>query len=171
MNKYIIGSTLLGLSNNRDNDYLYLVDSEEEYNTVRFENGEDKHIRTTAEIIKCMNFETDVNIWRKLINYQLDKEIIGQNFPIEYHILNHKEEAKNLLKSIVKNKDMNFNKNITSGNNCCTKDIYHIAYNLFILQNNSPIITDDQKAIIQQIHDIQMPISYLDELATAINLL
>ena len=36
--------------------------------------------------------------------------------------------------------------------------------NIFILKNNSPIITVEQKAVIQKIHDCQMPIDYLDEL-------
>ena len=63
----------------------------------------------------------------------------------------------------------NFNKRITTNNGHCSKIIYHIAYNLFILENNSPIITDTQKAIIQRIHDRLMPVEYIDELEKRIN--
>jgi hypothetical protein len=51
----------------------------------------------------------------------------------------------------------------------CSKLIYHFAYNLFILQNNSVYLTPEQKEIIQKIHDCQMPIEYLDELERMLN--
>ena len=61
-------------------------------------------------------------------------------------------------------KKYKFDKEKYSQNNCCDKKIYHIAYNMFILQNNSPILTNEQKEIVQKIHDKEMPIEYLDEM-------
>ena len=66
---------------------------------------------------------------------------------------------------------MNFNPIIIVNKNCCSKLVYHIAYNLFIVQNNSPIITEEQKAIVQKLHDGEMPISYIDKLRAMIKAL
>lgn len=172
MQRYLIGSKLLGLTNNRDIDYLYLdLDGTSEQEVIIQEDGIEKHVRTLDQLQKSLNFEVNNDMWL-LYNYQLDREIVGSDFPIEYHILDHKENVKKLLKKIVKNKYCNFNKRITTGpNKSCSKIIYHVAYNLFILENNSPIITDEQKQIIQQLHDGNMPITYLDELVTKISVL
>ena len=163
MNKYLIGSKLLGLTNEKDSDYVVITNE----NKKVFENGEDIFYLTEEQLLKNLNFNVR-NSFILAVNYQYDRAIIGSEFPIEYHILDHRTELINFLKKVVKNRDLNFNKRITCKNNCCSRLIYHIAYNLFILENNSPIITEEQKAIIQDIHDIKMPIEYLDELATRI---
>lgn len=51
------------------------------------------------------------------------------------------------------------------------KNIYHIAYNLFILLNNSVTLTEEQMNIVQKIHDCEMPIQYLQELRQLYSLL
>jgi hypothetical protein len=66
-----------------------------------------------------------------------------------------------LLNYIVEKKKLNFNKDI---GNYCYNQLYHFAYNLFILQNNSVELTPEQFEIVQKIHDEKMPISYLDEM-------
>lgn len=158
MEKYLIGSKLLGLSN-KDTDYIVITNENKKVS----ENGEDIFCLTKEQLLKNLNFNVK-NSFVLTGNYQYDRAIIGSEFPIEYHILEHKKDLIELLKRIVNKRLCNFNKRITQGNKCCCKMIYHIAYNLFILENNSPIITQEQKAIIQDIHDIKMPIEYLDEL-------
>jgi hypothetical protein len=167
MARYLIGSKLIGLSN-RDNDYI-VVDTEFEHKRA-VENGEDILYQNIEVTNKILNFDEENPKYRRLwlYNYQYDKDIIGQNFPIEYHLLEHKDKLISLLKRTVEKKLYNFNKRVTVNKSYCTQIIYHIAYNTFIIQNNSPIITNEQKAIIQKIHDIQMPIEYLDELAQII---
>lgn len=163
--KYLIGSKLLGLSNNKDNDYL-IISNDIEYKRM-YENGEDILYRSEDHIRNHLAFNCKIKKWEDwnyIVNYQLDQQIIGQNFPIEYHILDYRNELLIFLNKIVEKKMLNFNKCITTKNKCCTPIIYHFAYNLFILENNSPIITADQKIIIQKIHDGLMPIDYLDVL-------
>lgn len=163
MKKYLVGSNLLGLSKTRDVDYLIIGTKPSDY----IYNEEDIRFREENELLGCMKFENNSFGW--IYNYQLDRQI-NSDFALyySYNLLDYRTQLINKLKKVVNKKLFNFNKIITQGNNCCCKVIYHIAYNLFILENNSPIITEEQKAIIQDIHDIKMPIEYLDELATRI---
>lgn len=165
MAKYKIGSNILHLNNCKDVDYL-VIDDTKEYIRV-YENGEDIVYSSTENILKRMKFKTKNPL--VLFNYQMDFDIIGQDFPIEYHILDYRQELIEQLKRTVKNKQFNFNKRIRVNKLYCSKSIYHIAYNIFILQNNSPIITEKQKAIVQKIHDGLMPIEYIDVLENMLN--
>lgn len=169
MVKYLIGSKLLNL--NRAKSANYLVLSTEQDHTYDCIGGCLVCLRSHNDIEKFTKFNVEFNrqnIEKLIFNYQLDSSIIGQNFPIEYHLLDYKNKVIEMLKTIVDNRYLNFNKKVKIKGEYCSKKIYHVAYNTFIIQNNSPIITDEQRAIIQKIHDIQMPIEYLDELAQII---
>ncbi len=164
MKKYIIGSKALGLNNNKDIDYL-VINDELDYKRL-YENGEDIVYRSKEHIDTYMNYQVDFksNPYMHLINYQLDQNIISSDFPLKYNVLNKRKELIKLLNYIVDNKLLNFSEKITSKNKCCTSVIYHVAYNMFILKNNSSVLTNAQKSVIQKIHDCQMPIEYLKEL-------
>lgn len=166
--KYLIGSKLLELINNHDTDYLLVVESEDSSLYKReYVNGEDVVTRSTANIERQMNFELPFSVrtigWY-IINYQLDFDIIKQDFPFVYHILDKRAKYIEMLNWIVDNKALNFNKELNINNWHCSKMLYHVAYLTSILENNSVVITDEQKAIVQKIHDRQMPIAYLDVL-------
>ena len=165
MNKFLVGSCLLGLANVKDTDYMVI---EDERKFAEFKDGIDYRYRTLENVKETLAFKGNDD--RKLFNYQLDKTInkeFGEILP--YNLLDYKSELISYLKDIVKYKRFNFDKRVTSNNGHCTKIIYHIAYNLFIVENNSPIITAKQKAIIQKIHDRLMPIDYLDTLKEKID--
>lgn len=168
MDKYLVGSYLLGLSNQKDNDYLVIGEKPKDISL--FNADEDIRFRKEEELKGCLRFENNSFGW--IYNYQLD-QVINPSFATyySYNILDYKDKLKERLKNVVKNKSYNFNKILTQGDGCCSKIIYHIAYNTFILENNNPIITAEQKAIIQDIHDLKKPIAYLDELAAKINAL
>lgn len=169
MIKYKVGSVALGLNNTKDIDYVVISNKTQKISVMNNDGiYEDLWCFTLEDLYKNLQFKS-CDIFTLLSNYEYDIEIIDSSFPIKYHILNYKEQLIKLLKEIVNNKSFNFDKRITQGNKCCSKMIYHIAYNLFILENNSPIITDEQKAIIQKIHDRLMPIEYIDELTEKIN--
>ena len=166
--KYLIGSKLLGLSNAKDTDYM-VISNEYDYKRI-YENGEDVMHISEDHMLKCMNFNYDFKECAHflILNYQYDADIIGQNFPIDYHLLDHRSKVIKLLKNIITNKLLNMNKRVSVKGEFCSKYMYHIAYNVFILQNNSPIITPEQKEIIQKLHDRTMPISFRDELINMI---
>lgn len=162
MKKYKIGSRILHLDNCKDIDYIVLSDEFPDYTRKKID-GEDILYLHQDTLSSRLTFKK-YDLYNTLFNYQYDRDIIGQEFPIEYHILDYRQELIKYLKDVVKRKLFNFNKQITLNKLYCSKRIYHIAYNIFILQNNSPIITEEQKAIVQQIHDGLMPIEYLDVL-------
>lgn len=161
MYKFLVGSQLLGLTNAKDIDYYVILDEGE---TLNRESGVDYHVVDWSKRLKVLTFQ-DTNPNYCIFCYQHDKQI-NPSFAefFEYNLLDYKKELIDLIDNIIKNKLLNFNNKITTTNNCCCKIIYHIAYNIFILENNSPIITAEQKEIIQQIHDRVMPIEYLDTL-------
>ena len=168
--KYLVGSTMLGLSNNRDKDYLVITDEYGDYKSVR--NGEEDIICISYDtLVNRMEFKSDykTNAYFLILNYQFDKDIIGQDFPIEYHILDYKKELIQLLKTIVEYKLLNLNKRVSIKGGLCSKWLYHIAYNVFIIQNNSTVLTSEQKETIQKIHDKEMLISFRDELIKMIS--
>lgn len=169
--RYLIGARLLNLNTDGDLDYL-IISNEHDYKRI-YEGDTDLLYVSEKHLNEVMNFNKDLREYAHImvLNYQLDADIIGQNFPIEYHLLDHKIELIKLLKNVVKYKLLNMHENMSINNGMCPKGIYHIAYNVFILQNNSPFITPEQKEIIQKIHDKQMPTSFRKELINIINLL
>lgn len=159
--KYLIGSKVLGLKNARDIDYV-TIDNKVIYKKV-FEKDYDVIYISKEYLTNSFAFKS--KDWFCLLsNYQYDKNIIQKDFPIKYSILDYRNELITFLKYVVKNKLFNFNKKITINRKYCSKLIYHIAYNTFILQNNSTKLTIEQINKVQLLHDCKMPISYIDEL-------
>lgn len=170
--KYLVGSKLLAISNTHDTDFVCIVDKfdKDEYNIAK-ENNEHIIFYEKELLVSILDFALPFNrqtVYKYLYSYQLDKDIIGQDFPYEHSVLKKRDRYIELLKWVVETGSCNFahHERLNGGN--CSKIIYHIAYIVFILQNNSVEITSEQKAIVQKIHDKQMSQSYLDELARII---
>lgn len=175
MEKYLIGSCLLGLRDPKDADYVVLTEGDNADSCVhKYENGEDCFYKTKANLDSYMNFErkfTHETVPTYIVSYQYDAEIIGQDFPVKYNVSAQRSKYVELLKWIVANKALNFDKSVLACINDgtkLTKNLYHVAYLLFILQNNTVALTNKQKQTVQQIHDGAMPVDYLDELERAI---
>ena len=158
---YLIGSKLLGLSNYKDTDYLKIVDGENvKYKTYTneieiFHNSMDR----LNNILK-FKFKDWNDIKYQMFNYQYDTNLrtkFGHNdLPFEYNLLDYKKELQEFLDYVKENKLWNYDTKIHGKNNHISIIIYHIAYNKFILKNNSTILTLEQQEIIQKIHDKQM---------------
>lgn len=159
--KYLVGSKLLGLSNAKDTDYVVLVKKNGVYKRV-IEDGADVLYISEEYVKQIMSFT--FNSYTYSINaFNYDANIIGQDFPIEYHILDYKKELKALLQYIAKNNLFNFNDKI-SVDGSMSPNLYRVYYNYCILENNSVFLTAIQKENVQKIHDKEMPISFLNEL-------
>lgn len=169
--KFLVGSKLLNLDNNRDIDYVIIADRDEwGLHKLPF----DYHVWPEQDMLDVFNFDIPDNVDYKrlkkmLVAYQYDYRIIKQDFPWHFDILLIREKVKDFLKFVVEAQECNFSRNICAIKKRCSKIIYHFAYNLFILQNNSIHLTREQKEIVQKIHDCQMPIEYLDELERMLN--
>lgn len=152
---YKIGSAILKLDNPKDEDYLDITNNEEKPYYRELIDGKDVVHRSQSNIIKFLNYEVDfiANAPLLLYNYQLDRELIGAEFPIEFHLLDHRAEVEKLLEVIKQYKLMNYDQEIYGEGNTCTKRVYHIAATKCFLKNNAMTLTAEQKAIIQKIHD------------------
>lgn len=159
--KYLVGSKLLGLSNTKDTDYVVLVKENGVYKRV-IEDGADVLYISEEYVKQIMSF-TFKSYTYSINAFNYDANIIGQDFPIEYHILDYKKELKALLQYIAKNNLLNFSNKITI-NGYMSPNLYRVYYNYCILENNSVLLTAIQKETVQKIHDNEMPISFLDEL-------
>lgn len=167
--KYIIGSTLLGLNTSTSDKDVLNISNDSSY-TLLYNNGIDYHNRSVENIKYYMTFPNENDLIIQLYNYQLDIDIIKQDFPIIYHILDYKEKLKRLLNLFIIQEFSVFGKvskgvySRTMNRYVLPKIFYHIAYNLFILENNSVKLTDEQLKIVQKIHDKEMPVDYGEEL-------
>ena len=106
--RYLIGSALLGLSNKHDTDYM-IISEKHQYKRVWIEEEEEDVLcRSEEHIRKGMSFDLDYKNYLTLVaNYQLDKEIIQQDFPIEYSILDYKDKLIDFLKYLDSNNLLN----------------------------------------------------------------
>lgn len=156
--KILIGSKAVGLINNKDYDYLYVDEPRPE----KKQEGVDCFEITSEELKTQMNFKSKGKIMM-FKNFVFDKAI-NPNSPFDdYHILDYKQQLYDLIKETIEKNTYGLSGKLTFRGNIL-KQVYRVAYNIFILKNNSPIITEEQKTIVQKIHDCEMPISYLDEL-------
>lgn len=155
---YKIGSNLLGLDNTKDNDTLYVCD--EIIGFRKFESKNDTCYRSIEEVKRTLKFDGILSN-NKLFNYQLSKQL-QPDFFIDYDLLDYRSELIAFLKNISKKGKFRFSTDYDD--EYCYKWIYHIAYNVFILENNSFDLTEEQKEIIQKIHDGEMPSSYITTL-------
>lgn len=160
--KYIIGSKLLNLDNTRDVDYLILTNNKNEYSKTITTDGEICYMSMDV-LNNNLSFRNKHNIYQ-VFNYQYDYRIIKQNFPIKYDILSYRKDLYDFIDWCIKKQHLCFNTTFRVNKYYCSKFIYHIAYNIFILKNNDILLTSDQQNIIQKIHDNKMPIEYLYEL-------
>lgn len=169
MKKYRVGSSILHLTNCKDVDYVILSDEYGKYKRIYNKETKEDLIYIEESYLQSILSFKEYNKMLLIYNYQYDRELIGNDFPIEYHLLDYKEELKKYIFVVVDYQLFNFNKMITYGENkCCSPLIYHIAYNVFILKNNSPILTSEQLSIVQKLHDGVMPIEYIDTLTNIV---
>lgn len=161
MKTYLIGSKLLGLANNHDVDKIAIVEKDSGRRVI---DGEDVFCKLKSELDARLNFAeefTQSSCRLYTYNYQYDADIIGQDFPLIYHILDKRDKYVELLNWIVDNRACNFIHTDRFNHGNCSKAIYHVAYLTFIMENNSVKLTAEQKAVVQQIHDLKMPYTYL----------
>lgn len=166
MDKYLVGSNLLGLTKNKDTDYVVLDSTIEKIGKRKIDNGVECFYYSPNYLTQLMHFELpyDREILKYMWIYQYDIDIIGQDFPIVWHILDYKDKVKEFLNWVVDNKALNFTKDIYFNDYKMSKLLYHITYMTYILKNNSVQLTKEQKENIQKIHDYEMPLEFLDTL-------
>lgn len=166
MLKYLFGSKMLGLSNNRDEDWLL------------FDNVDTKTARKTG--CKSISFyQTLINFFIAGKNihadpynaqymYQLSNGFIDdEEYPFkDFNILNHKEAWKEWLKAYINDKQTD---TCATKTDILPKQFYHLLYQYYMIVENTHWISETAKSQVQKIHDLEVSSSYFYELRDLIN--
>jgi hypothetical protein len=167
--KYLFGSKMLKLENPRDEDWITFVDAPR--NAKLPDDGEHKHrkefeMRRIDSFVQGKNEPTDS--YKALIFYQLssgfeqDPDYIFGFF----NILEHKKVWADHLKNYM-NQESTEKFAHTYDN--LHKKFYHILYQYYMITEDTHFISDEARANVQKIHDLEMPASYFYELKEMIN--
>lgn len=164
--KYLYGSKMLKLNNNRDEDWL----------TFTEENAK------TAREMGCMSipfYKTlinhfiggnyiDVDPFKALFLFQLSAPFINENnYPFnDFNILEHKDVWVRWLKAYVNAEDT---EEWATTKDVLPKQFYHALYQYHMIIEDTHFISDEAKVDVQKIHDYEMPSSYFYELRDKIN--
>lgn len=165
-NKYLFGSKMLKLDNNRDEDWLTFVntkptlDMEKGYRSISF-------FKTIiSNFVSGRNVPSDVH--KACYFYQLSREFQNDaDYPFnDFSVLEHKAVWIEHLKNYM-NLDSTEQNAIKS--DILPKKFYHILYQYNMIIEDTVWISDEAKVNVQKIHDLEMPSSYFYELKGLIN--
>lgn len=166
--KYLFGSKMLKLDNPRDEDWIAFVDTprnepldkDEHQHRINFE------MRRIRSFIQGQNEPTDS--YKALIFYQLssgfqedDDYIFGF-----FDILKHKKVWADHLKNYM---SLESTEKFAHTYENLHKKFYHILYQYYMITEDTHFISDEARAKVQKIHDLEMPNSYFYELRDLIN--
>ena len=166
--QYLFGSKMLKLDNPRDEDWIAFVDTprnepldkDEHQHRINFE------MRRIRSFIQGQNEPTDS--YKALIFYQLssgfqeDPDYIFGFFDILKHKKVWADHLKNYMSLESTEKFAHTYENLH-------KKFYHILYQYYMITEDTHFISDEAKAKVQKIHDLEMPNSYFYELRELIN--
>ena len=164
--KCLFGSKMLQLNNCRDEDWLIFIDKrgkeikDNKYRSISF--------YTTILNHFMMGKNAPDDRFKALFVYQLSAPFMNdENYPFNFfNILNYKQVWITQLKAYI-----NLEKTETWATKIETlpKWFYHILYQYYMITENTHFISDEAKAEVQKIHDLEMPSSYFYELRDLIN--
>ena len=153
--KYLVGSQMLKLANFRDSDLIELGDYSKAFIVKALPNFIAKNI--------CPG---DAFFGRHLFQYSNEFHIGHKEYPYkDFNIFDYKETWISCLKSYIAFLDLNLNKNTTH----LPKHLWNALYQYYMIKENTHWISEEAKAEVQKIHDLEMPTSYFEELKALIN--
>lgn len=100
------------------------------------------------------------------LNLMRDKSFIGDVYG-SFDFFGNRGKVKALLNDTMARQDCNFNL-IPWNGGYCSRSLYPVALNLFALQNGRMMFTEEQLVAALKIKKMEMPISYVKELARMI---
>ena len=164
--KYLVGSKLLKLTNNRDEDWITFV---AEDSSVARKTG--KHsISFYQTLIKLFSSGKNIKAdpFKALYIYQLSNGfILEEDYPFkEFNILEHKKAWIDWLKAYTNAKS---SEDWATKTEVLPKQFYHLLYQYYMIKENTHWISEEAKAEVQKIHDLEVPSSYFYELQGLIN--
>lgn len=166
MLKYLFGSKMLKLDNNRDEDWLtFTTENAKIANTMGYRSIP-FHQTLIDFFVRGKNIKPDpFNAWYL---YQLSTGFIDDaKYPFgDFNILEHIKVWKEWLKAYMNGKKV---EDWATKTDILPKQFYHILYQYYMITENVHFISDEAKANVQKIHDLEVPSSYFYELRDLIN--
>ena len=161
--KILFGSKMLKLNNPRDEDWKEYKD-----NPIK---GIDPCIEVEKKFVKSFvegrNLKQDVFKARTLYQMSCGFHEHVPDYPFaEFNILSHRRVWIAHLKQYLNLPELE-QKAISE--NKLYKRFYHFAYQYYMIKENTHWISEEGLAIVQKIHDLEMPSSYFYELRDLIN--
>ena len=164
--KYLFGSKLLKLKNNRDEDWMRFQETD---SRTAQKNG-CHSISFYKTLIRHFTAEQGItaDYFKTLYLYQLSNGFIPEEeYPFrDFNILEHKKAWINWLKAYTNAKS---SEDWATKTEVLPKQFYHILYQYYMITENTHWISEEAKAKVQKIHDLEMPSSYFEELRALIN--
>ena len=166
MKKYLFGSKLLKLENNRDEDWITFEDA-----PTKIANEHRCHsIPFFKDLLKYFSDTSKVksNSYNARYLYQLSNGFITDpDYPFEYfNILENKTAWIGWIKAYMN--DPKTEQCAIQGE-VLPKQFYHILYQYYMIKENAHFISDTSKVLVQKIHDLEVASSYFYELRDLIN--
>ena len=164
--KFLFGSKMLGLSNNRDEDWLTFVD--ERANVAREMGCKSIPFYRTVLNTFITGNNIKVDIYNASYLYQQSAPFFtDEKYPFkDFNIFEHKAVWVRWLKAYVNSKAIEKRATATD---TLPKIYYHLLYQYYMLTEDVHFISDEAKAQVQKIHDLEMPSTYFYELRELIN--
>lgn len=164
--KYLYGSIMLKLNNNRDEDWITFTG--ENAKTAR-EMG-CKSIPFYRAIVNhftggnCIDFDP----FKALFLFQLSAPFINEaDYPFsDFNVLEHKKVWIKWLKAFMNAVQT---EEWASKSDVLPKQFYHILYQYYMITENVHFISEEAKTDVQKIHDFEMPKEYFYTLKDMIN--
>ena len=164
--KILFGSKMLGLANNRDEDWLTFTDERASDARKKGCQSIPFYRNMLDYFIRGQNIRVDR--YNALYLYQLSVHFTADvDYPFrDFNILEHKEVWKQWLKTYVNSQAVEKRATATD---ILPKTCYHLLYQYYMITENVHFISDEAKAQVQKIHDLEMPSTYFYELRDLIN--
>lgn len=164
--KYLFGSKMLRLNNNRDEDWLTFTDE----NAKTANEMGCKSIPFYRAIVNHFigGRNVDADPFKALYLYQLSAPFIDdEGYPFkDFNILEHKAVWIEWLKAYMNDE---ITEQWANKTDILPKQFYHLLYQYNMIVEDVHFISDEAKADVQKIHDYEMPSSYFYELRDKIN--
>lgn len=165
--KYLFGSKMLKLNNNRDEDWqTFVIDHPEGQERQRGVRSIKFFNVLISHFTKGINRPED--FYKSCFLYQLSTGFHEEeNYPFKhFNILEHKEVWINQLKGWI---NLPETEERALSRDTLPKTFYHILYQYNMILENTHFISEEAKVDVQKIHDFEMPTSYFYELRDMIN--
>ena len=163
--KCLFGSKMLKLDNCSDEDWAVLVDNSRQYINGMPTINYPFYNRLVGSFTKDSNVDGDP--YKALFMYQLSKGFHeDSDYPFNFDILQYKHILAKCLQTYVNSPKV---EQSAIKSDTLSKKFYHLLYQYYMITEDVHFISDETKAEVQKIHDLEMPSSYFYELRDLIN--